>query len=480
MIRCRFSLSSRQHSRFAAAGPTLAMLAALIAWDLTAAQPVSAQLLARSMVLQGARVFTMDGAIVEGGTVVITGTKIGAVGRDVGVPLLAQTIDAQGTTVTPGLIDVDSLLARGESSGTGGASPTRRAEDAFDRYDTATIEEALQQGITAIFVSPRGPAGMCGTGAVIRLVRDTSGSGSYGKVLKSEAALCVDLASHATAVTRLKTLESVRKAFRDALEYRRSLEGYEEDLAEYTRKLEEQAAQKATPQETPAEKPKAPSPPPGAPAAEEGASETKVAGQAGAGEKSQKPRRPRRDPKLELILQALDGEMPVRVAAHHSSDILNALELAEEFSLRLILEGATEAHLVTREIADAGAAVILGQMDLPGMARNDVHRRAANRPGQLLDAARVPWVVGSGASASQRARFTAFNAQLATAYAAGRDPLRVITADAASVLRVDEQIGRLRPGMLADLVVWSGDPLDPATQVLRVFINGQQVYSSVD
>jgi imidazolonepropionase-like amidohydrolase len=102
-------------------------------------------------------------------------------------------------------------------------------------------------------------------------------------------------------------------------------------------------------------------------------------------------------------------------------------------------------------------------MDRAGQRQNDVLRRAIRDPGRVFDDAGVTWIVGSGADTADRARFVGFNAQLATAYHPDPNPLRMITAEAADLLTVGKQIGRLRPGMLADFVVWSGDPLDPDT-----------------
>ncbi len=429
-----------------------------------------AQLLSRSIALQGARLMTMDGEPVDDGTLVITGKTIRAVGREVSLPLLAKTIDVHGATITPGLIDAYSLLGRSESSPAGQASPTRRAADAFDRYDTDNITQAIRHGVTAVFVSPRGPAGLCGTGAVVRLAPSEKASEAYGMVLKPDAALCIDLASGSSPVTRLRTLQAIHKACADAVAYRESVEGYEEDLAQYIQQLEKSAA-----------KPAADSPQPkvtgdSEPAGDQEKAPAQSTSPAAEQPKPQKPRRPPSDPKSELVLRALDREIPVRVIAHTSDDLLNALELASEFSWDLIIDGATESYLVADQLAAAKATIVLGPLDTPGLARDDIFRRAIRQPGSVLDAAQVPWIVGSGAEDARRTRFIAFHAQLAMSESSPRDPLQVITADAARILKVDQQIGRLRAGMLADLVVWSGHPLDPATRVLRVFINGQQVY----
>ena len=155
------------------------------------------------------------------------------------------------------------------------------------------------------------------------------------------------------------------------------------------------------------------------------------------------------------------------------------MELAEKFSFELILEGATEAHLVADQIADAEVPVVLGRMDYSGVRRNDLFRRTIRDQGPALGQAGVSWIVGSGPTAA-RARFLAQNAQLAVGYGHTDDPLKLVTADAADTLKVSRDIGRLRPGMLADFVVWSGAPLDPTSKVLRVYVGGALVYEATD
>ena len=85
---------------------------------------------------------------------------------------------------------------------------------------------------------------------MIRLNRGSDDDQKLGNVLKSEAALCIDLGSSSKPVSRLKTLQAVKKAFEGAQQYRRSLEAYEEDVAEYAKKLEEWVKKKETDKKT--------------------------------------------------------------------------------------------------------------------------------------------------------------------------------------------------------------------------------------
>jgi imidazolonepropionase-like amidohydrolase len=53
--------------------------------------------------------------------------------------------------------------------------------------------------------------------------------------------------------------------------------------------------------------------------------------------------------------------------------------------------------------------------------------------------------------------------------------LRALTADAADMLELDGRVGRLAAGLDADLLLLDGPPLDPATSVLRAWVNGREV-----
>lgn len=76
-------------------------------------------------------------------------------------------------------------------------------------------------------------------------------------------------------------------------------------------------------------------------------------------------KRPARDLKLETLQRALDGSQRLLVTAHRQQDIISALRLAEEFKLKIVLDGCSDAHLVLKEIKASGFPVILH----PTMAR---------------------------------------------------------------------------------------------------------------
>jgi imidazolonepropionase-like amidohydrolase len=69
--------------------------------------------------------------------------------------------------------------------------------------------------------------------------------------------------------------------------------------------------------------------------------------------------------------------------------------------------------------------------------------------------------------------------QAALAVKDGLDPdvaLRALTVNPAEMLDLDDKVGSLKPGLDADVVIWSGDPLDVMNRAMRVFVRGKDVY----
>jgi len=484
------------------------------------------QLLERATVIADARIITGGGQVIEKASIVIKGGKIVAVGENVKVPFLSRRVSAAGKTITPGLIDVWSAL--GMSAGTGDGDATARAEDAFDRYARDDFREALRQGVTTVYVGADGSAGINGTAAVIQLVPGTGRSA--GEVLRKDAALCVNLGSNQSPIRRIKTFASIRKQFQTAVDYRKSLEDYDEDLKEYLDKLAERRkkdeGEKKT-DEGAAEDEK--SPEDESPSPQSGDDiEGDDSGGGGAGglhghfraifpqttgrshfaksgsngdkpkggdkakspedqkdkdkeDELKKPQKPAYDAVSVVLLRAIDHELEVRIEAHRSADILNALALAKEFHLDIVLEGATEAYLVADAIAEADVAVVLGQVERTGIFEDTEFRRHTNRNAEYLSRAGVRWAIGSGGHDPRASRFLGFNAEMALAHLPADDFSRFawvewLTRDASELLGMSQEVGLVAPSMRADLVIWSGDPGDPQTIVERVFVGGTLAY----
>lgn len=190
-----------------------------------------------------------------------------------------------------------------------------------------------------------------------------------------------------------------------------------------------------------------------------------------------KPTQPPKDVTKEALLQAIDGKLLVRVEAERPEDILNLVDIAEEFNLALAIEGGSGAYRVANQLRRANISVILPLESASMMWADGPRRTASNDAAAILAKARVPVFIGSATSGGTR------NISLAAAEWVGRGvdeatALRRVTFDAAKLLGIDQDTGRVASGLEADLVIWSGHPFDPTSQVERVFIKGREVYNS--
>ena len=460
-------------------------------------------------VIQDAHVIVGDGGEVQETSITMRGDKIMSIGAAPSGPmaLLAKKIPAEGKYVTPGLIDVWSELAvRGAARG---GAPSALAVDNFDGFAESEMRSALRNGVTAIYVPASGGDGNNGLGAVVRLL---PGGSAEEIVISARAALGARLGTDASSgpLARVQASEAQRKAWGEAQDYREALDEYEEDLKEYEKELKkyverwekgevkiEKEGGEAKPdsdgggaeEESPRPQRRRRRPPAdfaeGDEQKEPASDDAKDAEKDEDGKKSkkdkppEKPKRPARDPDKEILLEAIEGKLRWRVETYRPADVLNALAIAEEFNLALVLEGATGAHRFADKIAAAGAKVILDTRAPNVMYEGGLQRDRDADALAALNAAGVEVHFGAGPSYGGSTATPQLIVRAAQAVAQGLDEnvaLRRITGDAAELLGVGEDVGRVATGMSADLVVWSDHPFAPGAYVERVFVAGKEVY----
>lgn len=391
---------------------------------LAAALPADAEIIA----ITGGKIYTMtDDRPLDGATVLIADGRIEAVGPDVHIPDGARVFDATGQIVTPGLVDANSHIGLVEVSledATVDAGVTAEhpyadrfsaaffAPDGFNPASTLVPINRIE-GITRAMVAPMAnKTVIAGQGAMASL------SGSPASLMDDSRALYAvlgesgaQLAGGARAAAQLH--------FRQALDEARDYAEHEKDYLE--------------------------------------------------GE-----RRPyflnRLD--LEALKPYVAGERPVVVTVHRASDIRNAVRLADELGLDLVIQGGAEAWRVADELAAARVPVILDPLlNLPVSfeALGATLENAAR-----LQAAGVTVAFSTGSSHNARKLKQA--AGVAVAHGIPWiEALRAITLNPARIFGMDDRVGTLAKGRIADVVVWSGDPLELTTTVEQVFIDGRPV-----
>lgn len=193
--------------------------------------------------------------------------------------------------------------------------------------------------------------------------------------------------------------------------------------------------------------------------------------------KGEEPATPKkRDLEMEALLAVLNGDMQLLVYANTVQDITNALRLAEEFDIDMVLEGAAESYMMLDDLKAAGIPVI----PHPPMIRTYEERKNASftTAGKLADAG-IPIALQTGyESYVPKVRVLVFEAGHAAAHGLGfTRALRACTLDAATVLGVAHRIGSLEPGKDADLALWDGDPFEWTTHCTTVVIDGNVIAS---
>ncbi len=382
----------------------------------------------------GGRVVPIEGEPIDGGTVLLRDGKIAAVeGPGFEVPADAEVLDATGKWVLPGFIDAHAHVgAAEESQGWAGQDTNERSEpntahvrvvDAINPADQG-FRDAIGGGILAVNVNPGSSNPIGGQTAAIKCWGRTVDE----MVLRAPAGLKSALGENPkraygqrneTPSTRLGIAAVIRGAFVAAQNY--------------------QAKQAA--------------------AAAKDASERPVVD---------------RDLKLEALSMVLRREIPWRQHCHRADDIATALRMAREFGYELVIDHGTEAYLLADQIAAASIPVIIGPL-FTSRSKVELRNRSIANPGRLA-AAGVTIAITTDHPVVP-INFLIHQATLAVKE--GLDPvtaLRAVTITPARIIGAADRIGSLTVGKDADLVIWSGDPLDVMSRAERAFIDGREIY----
>lgn len=173
------------------------------------------------------------------------------------------------------------------------------------------------------------------------------------------------------------------------------------------------------------------------------------------------------------LSRVLSGEIPWRQHAHRTDDIMTAVRIAHEFGYKLVLDHATEAHLIADRLAKENVPVLYGPI-MTSRNKIEVRHRTPRAPG-ILAAAGVDVSIITDHPVVP---IDYLIHQVALACKHGMDAqeaLRSVTINPARVLGLHERIGSLEVGKDADLVLWSGDPLDTRNRAQQMWQAGREV-----
>lgn len=391
----------------------------------------SARIEAQDLVVKGKTIHTMAGNPIHDGIVVIRDGKFHQVGlaSEISVPTGIKVIEAD--VVTPGFIDSHSVVGlagiwnqphdQDQYENSSPIQPQLRATDAYNPHDPL-VEWIRGFGVTTVHTGHAPLALMSGQTMIVK----TSGNTVGAATIKPAWSIAATLGEAAQASggkspgTRGKMISMLRQKFIDALAYRDK------------RKPQQDKDGIEQPSSTP------------------------------------------KNLELEAIVDVLDGRLKLMVTADRAIDIRNALRLAEEFHLSLVLDSAAEAYLMIDEIKKSGASVIVH----PTMARATGDRENLSfQCASLLADAGIPIALQSGFEAYvPKTRVVLFEAGVAASHGLGPErALSAITIDAAKLLGIDKRVGSIEVQKDADCALFDGDPLEYTTHCVAVVIDGTVV-----
>jgi imidazolonepropionase-like amidohydrolase len=387
---------------------------------------------ASAYAIRGGMVYTMAGEPVANGVVLVRDGKIDKVGKDLPVPAGYPVVDAGGRVVMPGLVLARTQLGltsnwRMQSSTDETSKPATPEIEAKHAVEPQAPHFYLlpELGVTSALVTPGDLNVIGGRGLALK----TRGGVVDRMIVKDQAVMVFGLGSKAKRKqqmpsTRMGIAALLRETLTKAREYRDALDASRKDK-------------------------KSPAPP--------------------------------RDLHLEALVPVVRGEMPVVIHCDRKDDILTALRLADEFKLKAILDGATEAYALADEIKKRDIPVILGEIFRGVGNVEDAGFNEAN-PAVLAKAGiRLAFRAEDGLWQWPAAGTAGGDLLEVAAYACRNGmpeeaALRAVTIDAARIAGIDARVGSLEPGKDADILILRGHPFRTGSVADAVFLDGKLVY----
>lgn len=371
---------------------------------------------------------TMAGYIHEGGSILLDEGKIQAVGNlhidETKEDLIV--LDARGGWVMPGLIEAHCHLGiTEEKKGMEGddcnenvepVTPWLRGIDAINPMDAA-FDDAVRAGITTVMAGPGSSNVVGGQFAVIK----TKGRCMDDLVVKAPSAMKAAFGENPKVnysglgkmpVTRMAIAGMLRKELFAAKQYAEKKKKGGSDFEE--------------------------------------------------------------DFQYESWLPVLEKKIPIKAHVHRVDDIFTALRIAKEFDVKITLDHCSEGHLIAEQIAQSKAPAIVGP-DFASRSKIEVQNMAFKTAG-ILERAGVLLAITTDHPVTIINSLPLCAGMAVKAGLSMEEGLKAITINPAIICGVENRIGSLEAGKDADVVIYTGNPMEIFTETLCTIIDGKIVY----
>jgi imidazolonepropionase-like amidohydrolase len=423
-----FNQTSRMSSMLTRSLLTLAVIAAGRA-EAQVVIPTAPQ--TQAVVLRGATIHTVTKGTIANGTIVLEAGKITAIGgADVPTPRGARVVDYAGKHIYPGLIDAYSTVGISEIGAVdvsndvnelGDFNPNVRPDVAVNA-ESRHIGTTRSAGVLVAFATPGGGL-VSGLSSALSLEGWTWEEMS----MKGAAALNVNWPDPTSRPRRqfgppgrpaqpaprtyAEQVEDIRNFFAEARAYRDALK----------------------------------------------------AGQ-----------RVRTDSRFAAMIPALNGEIPVVVAAEVASQINDAMTWAKQEGVKLVIRGGRDAMQVAARLKAESVPVILTSTMSAPPRSDDGYDEAYSTPAALFKAG-VKFAIAGEGNALYSYRLP-WDAGVAVAFGLPEEEaLKAVTINAAEFMGVADKVGSLEVGKEATLIVTTGTPLDMTSNIVQSFIQGREI-----
>ena len=392
--------------------------------------------------VRGATIYDGEGGRIDGGEALFADGRIVAIGKTVAAPAGATVIDGTGKWLTPGVIDVHSHLGDYASPGvaaladgnelTSPVTPDVWAEHSVWPQDAGFGRALVNGGVTTLQILPGSGNLFGGRSVVVKNVyaRTTQGmkfpGAPYGlKMACGENPKRVYGERNREPSTRMGNIAVDRETWAKAVEYKRKWDKYERSGGEP----------------------------------------------------------PARDIAMDTLRGVLDGEILVHNHCYRADEMANVIDMSKEFGYHVTaFHHAVEAYKIA-DLLKANDVCAVVWADWWGFKMESYD--AINENLALLQKAGVCAMIHSDdPDGIQR-----LNQEVAKALAAGRRagiaiPDEVawewLSYNPARALGISAKTGSLRPGKMADVVLWNGDPFSVYTRPAKVWIDGALLYDMDD
>jgi imidazolonepropionase-like amidohydrolase len=372
-----------------------------------------------TILIRNGTVVPVVGKAIPNGSLLIQKGKIAAVGADLKAPAGAQIIDAKGMFVYPGMVaPLTSIGLTGYPGAGNDVNEIGTSTPYLDPYDSLNPEDECVEvtridGVTTVLTAAGANSPIDGKAIVLNLEGDLP----QDMVMKRDVLVVFNDGNRLSGYP--STLAGLKAFIRDKLNKAR------------------EAAQKKEPKE------------------------------------GQEP--PKWDPEMQTLGRVLNRELPVMFVTSGETSVRNAIELIDEYNLRGIIFAEAGILKYAEQLGAKKIPVIwAGTTTIPERWEPiDQNYRAAS----VLAAKGVLFAFNeSGGQGSRNVRRQPVPASLSVAYGLSEEEaIKALTINPARILGIDDQVGSLEPGKIANVVVCTKSLTQLSSKIQTVIIKGKVI-----